>query len=66
MIEGEWTVENMMRKDGGYYHIIQMERLYLSQIKRRIISPQVIHTQGGKPIFLEIITGGTGLITNEH
>ena len=44
----------MVRMYDGSYQIIKIAELYVSQLKRILIYPQVIDTQEGNPVFFEV------------
>ena len=44
----------MVRMDNGSSQIIQMTTLYVTQLNIRLLSPQVIETQEGNPVFFGV------------
>ena len=53
----------MVSMDNYSSHTIQMTALYVPQLKRRLVSPQVIDTQEGNPVFFGVCDRWNGVNT---
>ena len=67
MIQGERKVKYMMRVDSGYSHKKNIyDAIFATSQEENKLSIKKSYPKGLTPYCLEFMTGGNGLIHNEH